>query len=109
MSRNIGAMRDWVEVVNPVRISDGALGSKREDMILFATWARIQPASGREIFRYQHLEQEISHVVTVRYNAKIAQGQYIRKGDRKLYIMSVVNRDERQRFLELACREGGQT
>jgi SPP1 family predicted phage head-tail adaptor len=105
---SLGKMRNWTEVYNPVRISDGALGNKREDRHVISLWSRIEPVSGREIFRYQHLEQELTHKVTIRYRQDIRQGMFLRWDNRDFYILTVIDKNERKEFLELICREGGQ-
>ena len=106
--RNIGAMRDRLELFVPVRVSDGALGSQRADTSLGQLWGRIEPISGRELFRYQHLEQELSHVIIIRFKTTVKQGMYLKKGTRQFYVEAVMDPDERGEFQKLVCREGGQ-
>lgn len=106
--RSIGAMRDRLELFNPVRVSDGALGSQRADTSLGELWARIAPVSGREIFRYQHLEQELTHTITIRFRTDVKQGMYFAKGTRRFYVEAVLDRAELGEFQEILCREGGQ-
>ncbi len=108
MSRSLGKMRHRVELRRPARVSDGALGQVRSDQVVAALWARVEKAGGREVFRYQHLEQEITHKVTIRYREGVEQGQYLRFDGRDLYILVVTDPTELKEFLELVCREGGQ-
>lgn len=106
--RSIGRMRHRVDVVGPARVSDGALGRTRTDAVLASLWAQVSEASGSEKFRYQHLEQEITHSVKMRQNADVKQGTYLNFGGRKLYIMAVVDPTERGEWMKILCREGGQ-
>ncbi len=105
--RNVGRMREKVILFEPRRVSDGALGFVRDDLILGELYARIQPASKSEIFRYQHLEQEVTHKVTIRTHPAIRQGQHLRWGDIELYIVAVTPIAERNEFQEVICRQGG--
>jgi SPP1 family predicted phage head-tail adaptor len=111
MKRSIGAMRNRVELFAPSRVSDGALGYKRGDQSKGKLWARVDVVTGREIFRYQHLETEISHKVTIRFRADVVEGCYfLLNGNRKLYVAAVTRPSEgKEEFLEVICREGGQT
>lgn len=105
--RAVGRMREKVQIFKPGRVSDGALGYNRQDTPVVELWARIQPVTSREIYRYQHLEQEIDHKVTIRYNADVRQGMWVQWGAISLYIEAVTSLGERKEFSELICRQGG--
>lgn len=107
MKRNLGRMRNRITVFDPVRTDDGALGHNRSNTPVAILWANIKKAGGSEIFRYQHLDEQITHKVTIRYDARIKQGQYFEWDNRQFYIEVVTDPDELKRFLELICREGG--
>lgn len=108
MTRSIGRMRHRVEVKAPARVSDGALGYNRSDVTIASLWARVENATSSEVYRYAHLEQELTHTVTIRHNPTVMQGQYVEHDGRKLYIMAVVDPNERKEWMKLICREGGQ-
>jgi SPP1 family predicted phage head-tail adaptor len=105
--RAVGRMREKVQIMKPGRVSDGALGFNRQDITVVELWARIQPVTSREIYRYQHLEQEITHKVTTRYHADVRQGQWVQWGAIQLYIEAVTPLGERKEFMELITRQGG--
>lgn len=107
MSRDVGGMRNYIEIKSPVRTSDGALGYERSNATVCKCWAKISPVGGSELYRYAHLEQQVSHKVTIRYNGDVAQGQHFTWDNRTFYIESVVDLTEYKEFQELACREGG--
>lgn len=107
MGRAVGRMRERVQAFKPGRVSDGALGFNRTDTPVVELWARIQTVTSREIFRYQHLEQEITHKVTIRYNEDVRQGMWLQWGAVSLYIEAVASPDERKEFMEIICRKGG--
>ncbi len=95
--------------MRPARSSDGALGQIRSDQTVKALWADVAAASSREVYRYNHLEQEISHVVKIRYDADVLQGMYFKYDNRDLYILSVEDPTERKEWMKVICREGGNT
>ena len=106
MRRAIGRMREELLLYRPGRASDGALGYNRNDSPVATLWARVQVVSGSEIFRYQHLEQQITHKVTIRYNAEVLQGMWFKWGNVPLYIEFVTAPDERNELIEVICRKG---
>lgn len=108
-ARAVGRMREQIQIFMPIRVSDGALGFNREETVIInGAWGRVQASSSSEIFAYQHLEQRVTHTVTMRYDARARQGQHLRVvGKFELYIEAVVVMDERQEFMKLVCRQGG--
>lgn len=97
--------------MRPARRSDGALGQIRDDQTVSTLWARIEVASSREVYRYAHLEQELTHTLTVRYDLNILQGMFFRyrdgTKDRDFYILAVSDPTERKEWMKCICREGG--
>lgn len=89
-------------------------------------WSMVEPLTGREYFAAQQLQAEITHRITTRYHpgwhtayAFITPAQLvpasdqmgvspqcrITLGSRAFDILSVVDLEERHRWLELRCRE----
>ncbi|WP_139121850.1 phage head closure protein, partial [Piscirickettsia litoralis] len=63
------------------------------------------PDAGRELFSAHQFYSEITHTVTLRYTPGITPAMRVYFEGRYFEILSVINRDERNRELILACRE----
>lgn len=79
-------------------------------------WASIAPANWRQQEMAARREQRIDHVVTIRWMAELASGfgpdarlSFVDRAGttRWLAVKTVVDPDNRGRWLELGCLEGG--
>jgi SPP1 family predicted phage head-tail adaptor len=74
-------------------------------------WAEIQPLTGRELESAQRMASEVSHQITVRYQANFADPKVV-AGYRAIYkgrvfnIHASLNEDERNTVLTLLASEG---
>ncbi|QGP56803.1 putative phage head-tail adaptor (plasmid) [Piscirickettsia salmonis] len=68
-------------------------------------WARVSPSAGRELFSAQQFYHEISQTVTLRYRPDVTPSLRLVFDSRYFEILSVINPDERNRELILACKE----
>ena len=74
-------------------------------------WAEIQPLTGRELEGAQRMASEVSHQITVRYQAIFADPKVV-AGYRAIYkgrvfnIHASLNEDERNTVLTLLASEG---
>lgn len=113
----IGAMRHKITLQRQSRVADGGGGFAVSWVDVDDTMASITAPSGRERFFADKIEQNISHVVTIRFRNDISQKyriKYARTRDNQttttyLAINAILNRDYRERFLELLCTEGAGT
>jgi len=112
----IGALRHEVELINIGRVDDGAGGYIRADNTVLRVDAAVAPASWSQQQRAMRLEQRISHVITIRWDPDILTGlgpeARARFTDdagrvRDLAVITIVDPDERGRWLELGALEGG--
>lgn len=69
-------------------------------------WAAIRPLSGIERLRAQQLEEPVTHKIVLRYRADIRADHRVNFKGRIFNIRSVINVEERNRWLELMCEEG---
>ncbi|MGJ0395008.1 MAG: phage head closure protein [Methylocystis sp.] len=101
----IGALRHRVTLEAPIDTPDGAAGFARSYAPVADLWARVAPGGAREDFVEQRAEQATSHSVTIRWREDVAKDmRFVHRG-RKLRIQSVVDPDERRRFLVCQCEE----
>ena len=78
---------------------------------LFSAWAEISPATGAELFYAGAEQAKVTHMITMRYRAELAnpltvaayRGVY--KG-RYFNFAASVNEDERNRMITIAATEG---
>lgn len=71
-------------------------------------WAQVRPILGAERFEGQEVQTERTHEVIMRYDAALSgvvPKHRIKFGTRVLTIESVINEDERDRFLIFKCKE----
>jgi len=78
---------------------------------LKSVWAALKPTSGYERLKYEQLQAVVTHKITMRYVAvltppNIGAKYRLRYGTRYFNIRSVINLDEKNRFLELMAEEG---
>ncbi|PPD17551.1 MAG: head-tail adaptor protein [Methylocystis sp.] len=101
----IGALRHRVTLEAPIDAPDGAGGFSRSFTPVADLWARVAPGGAREDFVEQRAEQATSLVVTIRWRQDVVKDmRFIHRG-RRLRIQSVVDPDERRRFLVCQCEE----
>ncbi len=68
-------------------------------------FAGIETVRGREFEQGEALQSEVTHKVTVRYDATLTPDMRIKYGDRYFQILHRINKNERDRQYELMCRE----
>lgn len=69
-------------------------------------WAQIRPLAGKEAILAAQLRPDATHAVTLRYGvATITPAMRLLFDSRVFNIVSVLNRDERDRALDLLCTE----
>lgn len=68
-------------------------------------WANINPISGRELFAAEQFASEITHKVRIRYRNGITPSMRVKYGTRTFEIMYVINEYERDRIIQLMCKE----
>ncbi|MFA5866915.1 MAG: phage head closure protein [Actinomycetota bacterium] len=93
-------------VIQQVLLSQDAYGASVETLSTFATvWTSIEPISGREYFDSAKLNAEITHRIRIRYTAGITPDMKVLFGSRTFDILSIIDREERNREMELMCAE----
>ena len=101
----IGDLRHRVQIQNKTVQTD-ELQQQSDVWLAYANvWASVRPVKGREYFAARQENAEVTAVVTMRYLSGITPDMRIVFGDRVFEIVSVINVDERNRVLELMCKE----
>lgn len=77
-----------------------------EDWITVATLsANLRPIGGDERYEAERLAGRITHEVSLRYRVGVVPAMRFRKGARIFNIISVIDVDERRRWINCLCEE----
>jgi SPP1 family predicted phage head-tail adaptor len=70
-------------------------------------WGAIEPTTGRELSEAEQVVGEVTHRIRLRYSAEyeLTSAKRFRSGERIFEIVSVFDRDERNRELVAVCKE----
>ena len=68
-------------------------------------WAAVEPLSGREFLEGRNAENEINHLIRIRYRAGLDPSMRVAWLDRVFDIEAVIERYSERRELWLMCRE----
>jgi SPP1 family predicted phage head-tail adaptor len=100
-----GKLRHGIAIERVAETQD-ADGSVIEAWSTYATvHGSIEPISGREYFAAQSTQADVTHRIGIRYLSGIVPKMRVKYGSRIYDILSVINIDERNRELQLMCRE----
>ena len=96
-----------IEAERPASDAGGGQSDPWADPIVVATvWGKVEPLSGGERLRAMQIEDRLSHRIVIRHRPGITPAMRVRFGSRVFNIRAAINREERDRFLELLCEEG---
>src|SRR6266852_5251210 len=101
---NIGQMRYRVNLLRPSTVRD-TFGGKTSPVAFATTWASVEALQGKELYKAQQMVAEVSHRVTIRYQPGVLAKDLVDFKGRIFSVESVINVEERNRFLQLLCLE----
>ena len=100
-----GRLRHKV-LIESETITQDAYGAPTRTWATFATvWASVMPLSGREYFEAGKTMSDVSTRIQIRYGTGITPQMRVKFGTRIYSIVSVINMDERNKEIELFCKE----
>jgi SPP1 family predicted phage head-tail adaptor len=100
-----GRLNKRVEIQEAAETTDANGATSRTWSTWRRCWAAIETPSGRETLQSGSPTALLSHLVTIRYVAGVTPKMRIKYGPRIFGIGSVVNVNERNEDLLLACAE----
>ncbi len=101
----IGSLRHRITLQEPVVIKD-SIGQEVEEWQDVATvWASVEPLSGKEYFNAKQTNSEVSTKITLRYFNGLLPHWAVQFGQHRYNILSVINYEERNIYLQLLCSE----
>jgi len=109
MTTSIGRMRHRVTIQKPTATTDTGGGSSVSWGTLKEVYADIQPQSGKSMFQHGQEKEKVTHKLIMGYRADMGTNYRIKFGTRIFNIHSILNEDERSRYLVLQCEEGATT
>ena len=101
-----GQMRHRVTIESLAKTPDGAGGSTLAWSTVATVWAKVTPVSGGERYQSMRVEADVSHTIITRYRSDIAPDDRVSFDGRTMQIKSVINIEERGRYLEIKAVEG---
>lgn len=111
MSIRAGTLRRRITIQQRSVTKDTFGGQSTSWSDLATVWAEITPLSARELLTAQAVNAEVTHSITVRYQAMFANPKTV-AGYRAFYagryfnIHGSMNQDERNRVIVLSASEG---
>lgn len=106
MALEIGAgdLNRRVTLTSITRVSDAAGGWTHLQNVI-TTWARVRALRGDERLAYQMVASEVDYEIVIRYRGGISPDMTVQIGARKLEIVSVIDDEEKHRYLVIGCHE----
>jgi SPP1 family predicted phage head-tail adaptor len=101
-----GGLRQTITFEEKTQIPDGCGGITDGWQKVLTARAQIKPVSGSERYQSMRLEATVTHQLIVRYNPFIKPWHRIRFGDRYFNIRSILNVEERNRWMIIKAEEG---
>lgn len=101
----IAELRHRLTLEGPVETPDLAGGATISWTAEKTLWAKIEPLTGREGFDKDLTEAELSHEIIIRFDPAIEPKKRLIKNDRIFAIISVINWQEKNRWMRLLARE----
>lgn len=101
-----GLLRKRISIERLTETPDGGGGWTVTWAELDKAWAYIKPLSGTESMVAMQLEDVITHDIVIRYRSDITAKDRIVYAGRDFNIISVINPEERDKWLQLRCEEG---
>ena len=68
-------------------------------------WADLRPVGGSESVEADRLAGRVTHEISLRYRPGVQPAMRFRKGARLFHIVTVINVEERNRWLKCLCEE----
>lgn len=101
----IGRLNKKVTVQYPVVAPDGMGGFTETWTNLDTIWAALWPISAKEQIQSMSNTMETTHRVRARYRSDIKHNYRIKFGNRCFNIISIINPNEQNRWLDIMAKE----
>ncbi len=99
------ALRHRLVLEQIERVSDEGGGFSESWAAVATLWCDVRPLAGAETVEADRLAGRVSHEIALRYRAGVVPAMRFRDGARVFEIVSVIDVDERRRWLKCLCEE----
>jgi len=101
-----GRLRHRVRIERVVETTNAVGGVSRSWRSIAVRWAGIEPISAREFMKHDQVNSTVTHRIMLRGGGlEISAKDRIVFGRRVFGILSIINRDERDKVLEIMATE----
>ena len=101
----IGDLRQRLMLERVSRVNDGGGGASESWAVVATLWAALMPLAGNEDLDADALSGSLTHEIWLRYRAGVVPDMRLRMGARIFDVRSVIDVEERGRWLRLLCEE----
>lgn len=102
----IGDLNKLISIIGTTKASDGMGGFEETDATIASNvYAAIWPMSANETVQALQTNMVVSHRIRIRFRRPFRPDWRIKFGNRYFAIVSILNPNERNEWLDLICRE----
>lgn len=101
----VAQMKHRVTIQNISRESDGQGGFTETWPDGATVWAKIEQKKAWEKFQAMQMQTPVIWAITMRYRTDVTSKSRLKYGDRVLWVKEVINRGEKNEFLEIRATE----
>ena len=106
MTTRGGQYRHYITIQQRVDAVDG-FGQPQPTWSTFAqVFAAVEPLNGREFFAANQFETEVTVRIKIRYLSGVTTKMRVNWSGKVYDIKSIINISERDKIMQLMCREG---
>lgn len=101
---NPGALRHQVTIQKQVE-TQNTYGEPEVSWanVVEDVWCQVLPLRGREFFAAKQVNADIEAKIVMRYRTDVTTKMRCLHGTDEYYVYSIINLDQRERFLQLMC------
>lgn len=103
---NIGEFRHRLTLQTITAQNPDAAGQSQPTWTTATTrWGKVEPLTGRELFRAQQLAADVTHRITIRHHGTLTAAGRILFGSRVFNLLLILNPLEKNKTLEILAKE----
>ena len=100
-----GNLRHRITIQQATQVNDGMGSMTTTWSTLVTCWSAIWPVSAKEHVESDKIEMETSHRIRIRYYSGLDSSMRINFGSRTFKIISIINWEERNVYLDILAKE----
>ena len=102
----IGKFRHFITLQGQGTSRDAGGGISSGFSTIASVYANVVPKSGKEVYKQGKLVGSVTHEITIRYRTDITNASRISFNNKLFNIRSIIDIEQRNRYLKLMCEEG---